>query len=359
MQEKHIQNLEAFLARTGVLIRQIRTIRPPSVPGNEPLHHELAQEFSRRLNALGNGRTYLVVDHTTDNLSDWDGLVDCMTEKHASLTGSNDNNQFCPSMEMAYEDFEYFREPGCQRMTEDHGLADNVFLITPQSPEACQDLLFSAVLLTDMFRMAKQNVLFLEDYARITLYHEGFGHGTEPNWLLDGFGGNNTTNQEMRADIASMAGILRDGASIKTAHAIIHLRNLSSLRQTALHADASQLTASRMGGNELKIALKDLEATPNLTSMPDTELVKTIDRIARPLMLDEPGFARRVQTLEDSLTLVRDTLNGEDETCMRLAEENPERLDRAISFLQDCMEAHALFLRPENKCKAPTPKVAP
>ncbi len=351
-------SLETFLKAAAEMARDIAPgfHADPAGDGGGCPHSNLADALSTRLNALGNGRIYLVVDPDRDELKTGFAISCAITAKYRAITGDRDSI-FWPSMEMVADDGAYFREPGCEQLRPMHKLPGEVFLIVPDPADAH---LLAGFLAMDPARIRNCPLLPRETLARIGIYHEGFGHGTEPEDLLEGIEGHEIANREMRADIAAMAGILRDGASMESAGAFIALRDISALRMAALHPETAPIAALRMGGSPLEKGLQALAALPASAITCDSQMVEAIDCISTPLRLDANDFFRRLQTLSDAASLVKDDTRERMASCNLLAEGDPERLDRALAFLQSCMKGKDLFFRPAPSApKPPAPRAMP
>jgi len=187
--------------------------------------------------------------------------------------------------------------------------------------------------------------------ARIIIYHEAFGHGTEPEVLFreaeDGWENRRRRyNQELRADIAAVAGICRDEGNTGAARAWAAMRDCASMHTLPIYP--AYVYAN---GPALRRVIAEIEGKgPSFRKLDDAALIGFINDAHARMEVDEAAMESR----NDLLRTAYDVLHGKG-----------EKTADAMAYLNDCaqslcllckVDAHQLWKTPAPGKRGPAPK---
>jgi len=376
MQQPDIKKLEEFLSRTPVLIAHMRKSEtllerrakrqawvivgePPSEPTLQ--HRRLSEEFACRMNALGNDRICIVIDRTRDNFSSAEDIQKTVVRKYQEILGVDDGSRLALKTALAL-DWATKTMPVAMfsQFGEFDGLKKPCLLILPKEP-AIDDvsLKFTHSLRSAPSRFRKNLPISREDIDRIELHHEAFGHGTDA-WHKWHSRADIVvrSNMELRADVAALIGVIHDTGNVEAAKSWIFARDLSALRKIRENKETTFQAIIYANGGELRKALGIIQQIPDIRALKDSGLVRLTDKIFQSVEVEKAILDARTNMLDDAFRLVRDAEEGKNTTLPCLP---PERLASSVSYLQDCMQAHAFFMkpaqtpRPKPTCPAPRP----
>jgi len=363
MKRTGFAKLEEFLSRTPVLVERPvwptdcsakKAARHAAVLAGAPLneaeleHRRLSREFERRLNALGLGRAYIVIDRTRDDISTLDAIQETITRRYRGIAAPGNNARL--GLGDACTISQRPNNASCILLEEQDGWQP-CFVIKPNDSNINLSTEFAERLMWPASGLRKPLPVSRENLNRMLLFHESFGHGTEDTGKFYHQDAVGNANCELRAEIAAMIGIIHDTGHVNAAKSMVHAWNLHGLRCVAIVGWIRDDFTKYANGKELGQALKSLPAIPDIRRMDDRGLVRLIDEIFTPLALDETRYNARTTMLGDAFRLASDAEEGKNTTLTCLS---PKRLASAIGYLQDCMKAHAFFMKP-----AQTPRPNP
>ncbi|HAU29694.1 MAG TPA: hypothetical protein DCW68_06265 [Rhodospirillaceae bacterium] len=245
-----------------------------------------------------------------------------------------------------------YNQPMCEFFPD-----EKISCIFPEKPEenTLTQIFFSQLDLNDMLPSRKT-------WARMMMYHETFGHGTEPETLSRETGEHwkdrcKRYNQEFRSDIAAVAGIIRDTKDFGAARAWAAMRDCSSMRNPPFFP--AQTYAN---GSLLRQVVRIIEEKGNdFFTQDDTNLLKFINKTYAQLEISISAMDNRDNMLRMAHDILKNAQNG---TVTPQTDENKD----AMAYLNDCAEslsmlckvdARQLWKMPAPKAPVPTPVPQP
>jgi len=199
-------------------------------------------------------------------------------------------------------------------------------------------------------------------FGRITNYHEAFGHGTEGDEFEawgDGAKGKRMgaalrANQELRADIAAIAGSFRDTGNANAAKAWIAVRDLAALRQThqffRKNARFSTEPVNYANGHILRKVLAEIEEKgPSFRTLDDNALLAFVDDAWVRHRLTSYDYDLRKAMLPEAYSIALEAAEGKTATHDRLKRDDPQLFREALAYLDDCADALCLLCKVDAK----------
>jgi len=360
---RSMADLMSFLAITPVLIEHIgmpdddtmiakESRRRKEILAGAPLseaehlHHRLSVEFETRLNALDNGYIYIVADFTRDDLSSPEAIAGTINGRYAKYAPPDDPGRISEETAIDLHESEASFCTQLMPLDFDDDLMHPTRLVIPEMISLSLEENISDRILAP-FSVCP--LIPHEVFCRLSLHHEGSGHGTDENFIQHFR--HDAANDELRADIASLIGTIRDTGDFAAAKTCIFARDLAALRTTAFEGKTTHDTTKYAIGPELRRAFNRISKTPDIRNLCDRGIIALTDQVFSSLKFDKGSYSARQSALRNAWKLICDTKNGSRDTLERLA---PERLASATDILENCMEAHGFFFTPE----APRPKPA-
>lgn len=291
----------------------------------EAMHSRIAREFGSRLSALGTGKRCIIADFTWDDFSSPPAIRQTLMRRYRELTGSDDGSRLNAEETRAFHlDASAFGN-SCNFICEENGFKKPCMLIIP--PQLTMSLQEDIALFLHISPDAiSENLpLSLEEHVRMTHYHEGFGHFTEPGEWCSGL----PANRELRADIAAMIGIIHDTGNMNAAKARIYLRDLSALRITS-HNGRPPL--AYIHGSHLREAFNIISGMKNINALDDRGIVSETGKVFAAVRMTRHDIARESKTLTEAF---------------RMAQEPGRKgSGEATVLLESCKKAAGVFLAP-------------
>ena len=326
----------------------------------EQEHSALSWEFQNRVQHLFPKRIFIVINRTQDDLSSPKKIQDTLTKKYRTHAPPGDSSRL--NGKRAKSMFEGIRYPSCDMISRTDGMKQTCMVIYPRNINSDPVIDFASWFNASASHLKSFIPVSGNEFDRMNLHHETFGHGTEPLESWSPLPASKARDCEFRADIAAMAGILHDTGNRNAAKAWMFFRELYALRadfqNTSLNDDILLYAYS----SQLRKAFTELEKTPNIQSMDDVALVALINRVHAPLSITLQENRRHKTALSHARTIIRDATQGHDTTFHKLSRKNPEQLMDAVEILKNAMEAHAFFINPAphmQKTHKPGPHLVP
>ena len=176
---------------------------------------------------------------------------------------------------------------------------------------------------------------------RLMLYHEALGHGTETGEEITGM---LRANRELRADIAAIAGYMRDTGDAHAPAALIALRELSPLR--AVHAafgcgqwlsETPSIWANAPILREVVVLIG--EKGPAFRNLDDAALFAFVKDTFEKLRISREEFIHRDQALLDAYVITEEATRGRTDKRDALAQNAPRCLADALAHINAAADA--------------------
>ncbi|HAU29328.1 MAG TPA: hypothetical protein DCW68_04355 [Rhodospirillaceae bacterium] len=366
MKKPDLVKLEEFLSRTPVLLESVEHFPIPfekesgrrmallaGAPKNntEIAHSRLSREFERRLNALSNGIVYIVLDFTRDDVSSLDPLTETVNRRYAEIAGKDNASKLTKRASLELQEGNSMFEACALFLDREDGFYPPCVLVVQKNLTPCIHETLASWFHVPVSRIAEPPPISRAEEDLMTCHHEGTGHGTDPaSWRRSSH--YSRVNKELRADIAAMAGIIRDTGNKEAAKSCIFVRDLCLLRKASTLSEITKSNLTYAIGEKLCKAFKILQKDRYLRGAKDRELVSTVNSVFSRVAIDPYTFEEYENTIGNAISLVKDARDGCGDTLNRLAREYPTRLADSIKFLERCMEGYNFFIKPD----APAPK---